>query len=77
MDIITHSGKKARYTPGKSSSPGRILNSTGGRAEIEVDKCTRVAYNDSTTAEVAEVISTVSVGQLPNPGKGLPPKVLS
>ena len=39
-----------------------------------VDKCTRVAYNRPITAEVAEAISTGSVRQLPNRGKGLSPK---
>ena len=42
-----------------------------------VDKCASIAYNSPITAEVAEIISTGSVRQLPNQGKGLSPKVIS
>ena len=41
-----------------------------------VDKCACFAYNNSVTAEVAEAISIDSVGQLPDLGKGLSPKVI-
>ena len=42
-----------------------------------VDKCACFAYNNPVTAEVAEAISIDSVGQLPDLGKGLSPKVIS